>query len=87
MLMFSVMTCTDVMDRRQPSCCIRVKKITAPHSQWRVSGDGISLHPCRGPETPVFLFLPKLGRKMMKSHFYKIGCREGVGSGFLLYCC
>ena len=54
--MFSVMTCTDMMDRKQPSCCIRAKKIIAPHSQWRVSGDGISLHLCRGPETLVFLF-------------------------------
>lgn len=63
------------------------KENNSPHSQWRVSGDGISLHPCRGPETPVSLFLPKLGRKMTKPRFYKIGCREGVRSRFPLYCC
>lgn len=35
--MFSVMTYTDMTDRKQPSCCMRENKIMAPRSQWRVS--------------------------------------------------
>lgn len=83
-LIFSVMTCTDMIDMNQPSCCIRenngtLQPMESVRHRWLLSL-------CTDWETLVFLFLlkPRKKIKKMKSHFHKIGCRIGtmLGSTF-----
>lgn len=64
--MFSVMTCTDMIDMKQPSCCIGEKKIMAPCSQWRVSGTENLSQSLQGIRNICVLISPQAKKKKEK---------------------
>lgn len=61
--MFSVMTCTDMIDMKQPSCYVGEKKIIAPCSQWRVPGTEYLSEFLQGPGNICVLISPQAKKK------------------------
>ena len=64
--MFSVMTCTDMIDVKQPSCCVGEKKMMAPCSQWRVSDTENLSKSLQGPQNICVLIFPQAKKKKEK---------------------
>lgn len=76
--MFSVMTCTDMIDMKQPSCCIREKKIMAPCGQWRMSGTEDLSESLQGPRNICALISPQAEKKKGEVTFLQDRVVEGV---------
>lgn len=76
--MFSVMTSTDMIDRKQPLCCIREKKIIAPYNQSRVADTEDLSESLHGPRNICVLLSPPAKKEKDEVTFLQ-GSGEWLG--------